>query len=165
MLRRIGWLAVVTALIFLSAPATENVEARSRRQSRPFALRAHVVDFESKTHPKRRSRERSFEAYETHTLELDVFRRRRATTERATHVKLYLPNGDLYSAVELVPFEEEVESTGRRRRRRMPTATARVRVSGTVITEYGLYGQWSAQVCWESGSETTCGRGITFEIH
>ena len=157
MLRRAGWCVLLAAIVLLATPGSE---ARGKRRSkRPFVLRAHMVDFETEAHPTRRSRQRRFEAYETHTLEFDVFRRGRPGSERPTRVNLYLPNGDLYSALDLEPFEGKTI-----RRRRRPAATARVRVSGTMITRYGLYGRWRAEVCWETGSDTSCGRGLAFTI-
>jgi hypothetical protein len=164
-LPRAGWGVVVAAIVLLATPGSE---ARSKRgRSRPFAVSAHVVDFEKPAHAFRRARQHSFDGYQTHTLELDVFRRGRSRLERATQVKLYLPNGDLYSAIDLEPVETEADANPRRRRarRRAPTATARLRVSGTAITRYGLYGDWRVDVCWETGSTTTCRRALTFEIH
>ena len=164
MVRRFAWCALMATLGLAAAPLTRDLEAKSNRRHRtPFALRAHVVDFEAESHPTRRARQRSFEGYETHTIEFDVFRRSRSELERPTQVKLYLPNGDLYSAVDVVPFEHQ--AAPRRRRSRAPTATARVRVSGTAITRFGLYGEWRADVCWDSGSETSCRRALSFDIH
>ena len=157
MLRRTGWCVLLAAIVLLATPGSEAMGKRSRR--RPFLLRAHVVDFETGAHAKRGSRSRFFRAYETHTIEFDVFRRGRAGSERPSQVKLYLPNGDLYSELDLEPFEDESV-----RKRRRPAATARVRVSGTMITRYGLYGEWRAEVCWETGSVTSCRRGLTFAI-
>ena len=158
MLRRAGWCVLLAAIVLLATPGSEATAKRSRK--RPFALRAHVVDFETGAHPKRPSRRRRFRAYETHTIEFDVFQRGRPGFERPSQVKLYLPNGDLYSALDLEPFEDE----SIRKRRRRPVATARVRVSGTMITRYGLYGKWRAEVCWETGSVTSCRRGLIFMI-
>lgn len=161
MLPRLSWCVLLSAIVVVAATSTE--AATKRRRSRPFVLRAHVVDFEKSEHPTRRRRERSFEGYETHTIEFDVFRRGRSKLERPTQVKLYLPNGDLYSAVDIELFDVPQNDSGRKNR--PPTATARVRVSNTVITRYGLYGDWRAEVCWETGSTTTCHRGLTFDIH
>ncbi len=156
-LRRAGWCVLLAAIVLLATPGSEAMGKRSRK--RPFLLRAHVVDFETGAHPRRRSRRRRFRAYETHTIEFDVFQRGRPGSERPTQVKLYLPNGDFYSALDLERFEDESI-----RKRRRPAATARVRVSGTMITRYGLYGKWRAEVCWETGSVTSCRRGLTFNI-
>ncbi len=156
-LRRAGWCVLLAAIVLLATPGSEAMGKRPRK--RPFALRAHVVDFETGAHPKRPSRQRRFRAYETHTIEFDVFRRGRPGSERPSQVKLYLPNGDLYSALDLEPFEDASI-----RKRRRPAATVRVRVSGTMITRYGLYGKWRADVCWETGSVTSCRRGLTFKI-
>ncbi len=157
MLRRAGWCVLLAAIVLLATPGSEAMGKRYRK--RPFLLRAHVVDFETGAHPRRRSRQRRFRAYETHTIEFDVFRRGRPGSERPSQVKLYLPNGDLYSALDLEPFDDDSL-----RKRRRPAATARVRVSGTMITRYGLYGKWRAEVCWETGSVTSCRRGLTFKI-
>lgn len=157
MLRRASWCVLLAGIVLLATPGGEAMAKRPNK--RPFLLRAHVVDFETAVHPKRRARKRRFRAYETHTIEFDVFKRGPRGGERATQVKLYLPNGDLYSALDLESFEDESI-----RKRRRPTATARVRVSGTMITRYGLYGKWRADVCWESGSVTSCRRGLTFKI-
>ena len=157
MLRRAGWCVLLAAIVLLATPGSEATGERLRK--RPFLLRAHVVDFETGAHPRLRVRRRRFRAYETHTIEFDVYQRGRSGSERPTHIKLYLPNGDLYSALDLEPFEDESM-----RRRRRPTATARVRVSGTMITRYGLYGKWRAEVCWETGSVTSCRRGLIFKI-
>ena len=157
MLRRAGWCVLLAAIVLLATPGSEAMSKRTRK--RPFVLRAHVVDFETEAHPRRRGRQRHFEAYETHTIEFDVFRRGRPGSERPTRVELYLPNGDLYSELDLDPFEDESL-----RKRRSPVASARLRVSGTMITRYGLYGKWRAEVCWETGSVTSCRRGLTFAI-
>ena len=163
-LRRVVWCAVVSAILLGATPGSE--ATTKRRRTRPFVVRAHVVDFThdtQDTHSNRRRRERSFEGYDTHTIEFDVFRRGRSTLEQPTQIKLYLPNGDLYSAVDL----ETVESpeTNPRRKSRQPAATARVRVSGTVITRYRLYGDWRADICWRTGSVTSCRRGLNFDIY
>jgi len=156
-LRRGGISAIALATLVLCA--TPRSEAGERSRKAPFVLRAHAVDFESGQHPRRRSRRPSFEGYETHTIELDVFRRRRAGLERLTEVKLYLPNGDLYGTLEVTPTEEDSVA-----RRASPVGTARLRVSGTMITRYGLYGSWRADVCWEVGTEASCRRALRFEI-
>lgn len=158
---RVSGLALVAALVILNSPESE---ARSKRRgARPFALRAHAVDFTKDSHSKRRVRQRSFEGHETHTIEFDVYRRGRSALERPTQVKLYLPNGDLYGAIDVVLFEGKVESG--RHRRRTPEATARVRVSNTAITRFALYGKWRADVCWDTGTTTSCRRGLRFSIH
>ncbi len=157
MLRRASWCVLLAGIVLLATPGSEAMSKRPNK--RPFLLRAHVVDFETGAHPRRRARTRRFRAYETHTIEFDVYARRRRGSERPTQIKLYLPNGDLYSALDLEPFEDESI-----RKRRRPQATARVRVSGTMITRHGLYGKWRADVCWETGSVTSCRRGLTFKI-
>jgi len=157
MLRRASGCILLAAIVLLATPGSEAMAKRARK--RPFQLRAHVVDFETGAHPRKRSTRRRFRAYKTHTIEFDVFRRRRRGIERPTQVKLYLPNGDLYAALDLEPFEDESI-----RKRARPAATARVGVSNTMITRYGLYGKWRAEVCWETGSVTSCRRGLTFRI-
>lgn len=155
-LRRSGWWVMLAAMILFTAPGTD---AAKRPRKRPFLLRAHAVDFETGRHPRARSRARRFDGYETHTVEFDVFQRGRAGVERPTQVKLYLPNGDLYGAFDVDPFtDESIRRSGR------PAATARVPVSGTMITRYGLYGKWRAEVCWEVGSEAACHRELNFVI-
>lgn len=104
-LRRASWCVLLAAIVLLATPGSEAMGKRSRK--RPFLLRAHVVDFETGAHAKRRSRRRRFRAYETHTIEFDVFERGRPGSERPTQVKLYLPNGDLYSALDLEPFDDD----------------------------------------------------------
>ena len=96
MLRRAGWCVLLAAILLLATPGSEAMGKRSRK--RKFSLRAHVVDFETGGHRRKRYR---FRAYATHTLEFDVFRRGRSGFERPSQVKLYLPNGDLYSALDL----------------------------------------------------------------
>ena len=93
MLRRAGWCILLTAIVLLATPGSEAMGKRLRK--RPFLLRAHVVDFETGAHPRLRVRRRRFRAYKTHTIEFDVYQRGRSGSERPTHIKLYLPNGDL----------------------------------------------------------------------
>ncbi len=121
-LRRAGWCVLLAAIVLLATPGSEAMMGE-RPRKRPFLLRAHVVDFETGAHPRKRSRRRRFRAYKTHTIEFDVFQRGRPGFERPSQVKLYLPNGDLYSALDLEPFEDESI-----RKRGRPAATARVRV-------------------------------------
>lgn len=158
MIWRRGGAAIALATVVLLATPVSEAGKRSRKGT--FVLRAHAVDFESGQPSRRRSRRPSFEGYETHTIELDVFRRGRAGAERPTEVKLYLPNGDLYATLEVTPTEEDSVT-----RRARPVGTARLRVSGTMITRYGLYGSWRADVCWEVGSEASCRPALRFVIY
>lgn len=153
-----GAAVLVGALVLVATPVSEAGKGPRERQ-RTFLLRAHVVDFDADEHPRRRSRRRGFNGYETHTIEFDVFRRGRAGVERPTQVKLYLPNGDLYGAFEVSPFEDDSV-----RERAHPVATARVPVAGTMITRYRLYGEWRADICWEVGIESSCRRALGFVI-
>ena len=103
-LRRTSWCVLIAAIVLMATPGSE---AAKRPRKRPFLLRAHVVDFETGQHPRRRSRQRRFAGYRTHTVEFDVIPRGRTGVERPTQVKLYLPNGDLYGAFDVSPFEDE----------------------------------------------------------
>lgn len=146
-------------LAVLAVVVAPTADAAKRPRKRPYLLRAHVVDFDTGQHPKRRSRQKRFKGYQTHTVEFDVFQRGRAGVERATQVKLFLPNGDLYGAFDVAAFEDEtIRKTSR------PTATVRVPIAGTMITRYGLYGRWRAEICWAVGSEESCRRALKFVI-
>lgn len=141
-----SFLLAVTVLV----GTTGGSEALGRR---PFYMRAHVERVEQdRRHGQRRKR---FDAYETHAIEFDVIARKRAKDVRPTKLNLYLPNGDLYQTIDLEPHE------GRPKRL---LATGRLPVSGTFITRFGLFGAWTAEVCWGTGREETCARGMRFVL-
>ena len=151
---------MVFAIALTLLPVGESSAAKKKRR-RPFRVGAHYVTSESSPRHVRRNSygQRRYDVYEHHAVEFDVYKRIRKARERAVELRLYMPNGDLYQALPLVPNENP---TGPKKRR--PIATARLPIAGTLIARYRLFGWWRVDICWEDGADMTCRRGMNIYI-
>jgi hypothetical protein len=103
-----------------------------------------------------------FSAYGTSMLEFDLLCRGAAPFAERIRLDVHLPGGELYRS--LTMNRVEVEGHSSKGKGLHLVGTARFPVRGTFVTQNGLFGEWSAQLCREVGPSVTCDAGITFEL-
>lgn len=126
-----------------------------------FAVPHAVMDEDGPVGPGHSKWSRHFDVYETNAIELDVHCLR--PPDSALRVRLRLPNGDVYETLDAVASSQP-EDSRRRRQRRTLVATARLPIAGSFVTQYGLLGAWSAQVCWTEDQNEACSRPLRFSL-
>jgi len=156
------------ALMILALPAL--VAARGRvddrrhprvppKPPRPECVAIHV------TSPQGPAKRGVFSAHTHYDLDFAVkLVPRAATPGRVVQLKLYTPRGFLYQVL-----ETSIPQPSPRRRGRAPvpkkdkTASVRLPVAGTWITQNTLYGRWKV-VPYLAGQTAACGHARTLEI-
>jgi hypothetical protein len=89
---------------------------------------------------------------------------RAATPGRVVELKLYTPRGFLYQVLETAIPQPSPRRRGRARiAKKTTTASVRLPVAGTWITQNTLYGRWKV-VPYLEGQTAACGRPRTVEI-
>jgi hypothetical protein len=149
---------VALAAVVLTAGS---VAAAKRSSSKNTCLvKVHAVERDGTTSSRRRYRKARFSADETSRLELRAYCSAE-TPASALTLNVFLPNGDLYEALEPVAVER---SPSRGRRRWHHVASAELPVAGTLVTQYQLFGKWSARICRSDGTSEGCGRVTRFTL-
>ena len=157
------------SLMILALPALVAASGRvvNRRRPRvpPKPPRPECVAIQV-TSPQGPAKRGVFSAHAHYDLDFAVqLVPRAATPGRVVQLKLYTPRGFLYQVLETSIPQPSPRRRGRGRvpKKQNTTASVRLPVAGTWITQNTLYGRWKV-VPYLVGQTAACGRARTLEV-